>query len=425
MLNRSLGWMLVALGLGSLHPMGASAQGDPSASLPAGVTACKLAALVKETEPGGPAIRDAPRQDGREVGRLPTLDDNRPAYGHVVELPEIQVVGFKDGWFLIEGAAYPEPYPSQIYTGRGWVQGKSVTTHLFRDTLKKAPSNDSPDVSHLYRTYRGIPQQPYDLEVQRVVSCSGPWLEVEVHQPDGKTVPGKPASTADGTVRGWTDRSCTEQRNGPCRGVQFDYPWSPLPAGVTECNFRALSNDPDSAGLNVRDAPDRNARVLGRLPPRDIASRLQTTGSFIVRAEVQVIGYRNGWFLIEAGGAGPPYYEQAGPRLEDNHALRDERVENIVLRRRDVVAGVEEVVAGDGADAAERADLARLAGLDQRCHAAALDLVRRHRGLRLEMPRLLCHRRTRRQRAHHGGLPGGQARTCPAFPSTATRASTQ
>ena len=231
------------------------------------------------------------------MGRLPASD------GGGLQLPEIQVIGVKDGWFLIEGAAYPASPSSQLYTGRGWVEGKFVTTHLFRDTVKKAPSNDSPDVSHLYGTIDGIPYQPYNLEVQRVLGCSGPWLEIEIHQPNAKTVSGKPASTADGTVRGWTDRSCTKQSDGPCTAVQFDYPWSPLPAGVTECNFRALSNDPDPAGLNVRDAPDRDARVLGRLlPPTDI-------GGAIVLAEIQVIGHRKGWFLIEAGPylvANPP-----------------------------------------------------------------------------------------------------------------------
>ena len=85
MLDRSLGWMLVALGLGALHPIGASAQGDPSTPLAAGVTACKFAALVKDIEPGGPPFRDAPRLDGREVGRLPAMKDtqasNFPKFG--------------------------------------------------------------------------------------------------------------------------------------------------------------------------------------------------------------------------------------------------------------------------------------------------------------------------------------------------------
>ena len=321
MLSRSRGWMLVALGLGAFHPIGASAQGDLSAPLPAGATACKFAALVKDSEPDGPAIRDAPQQDGREVGRLPA---NRSPYINGVELAEIQVIGAKDGWFLIEGAAYSEPNPWQLYTGRGWVEGKFVTTNLFRDTLKKSPSNNSPEVAYLRGTGSdGIPYQPDDLEVQRVLGCSGPWLEVEIHQPNAKTLSGTPASTADGTVHGWTDRSCTKQHDGPCRGEQFDYPWSPLPAGVTECQFRALSNDPDLAGLNVREGPDGNARVLGRLlPPVDIGSgtivlsevRREAIGAptvqigsgtivrgTVVLSEVQVIGYRKGWFLIEAG----------------------------------------------------------------------------------------------------------------------------
>src|SRR5258708_2117075 len=128
MLNRSLGWMLVALGLGAFHPMGASAQADASAPLPAGVTACKFAALVKEGEPGGPPVRDAPRPDGREVGRLPAID-GRSDSNDGVELPEVQVIGAKDGWFLIAGAAYPESDSSQHYTGRGLVAGKFVAPH--------------------------------------------------------------------------------------------------------------------------------------------------------------------------------------------------------------------------------------------------------------------------------------------------------
>ena len=107
MINRSLSWMLVALGLGAFHPNGASAQGDPSTPLPAGVTACKFGALVKDTEPGGAAIRDAPQQDGREVGRLPARTGR--AMAGRANFPKFKVIGFKDGWFLIEGAAYPEP----------------------------------------------------------------------------------------------------------------------------------------------------------------------------------------------------------------------------------------------------------------------------------------------------------------------------
>ena len=73
---------------------------------------------------------------------------------------------------------------------------------------------------------------------------------------------------------------------------------SPTPAGVTQCRFRALSNDPDPAGLNVRDAPDPNARVLGRLLPRHV-------GGEFVQAVVQVIGY--GGRFRSGGVATGPY----------------------------------------------------------------------------------------------------------------------
>jgi len=280
MINRSLSWMLVALAVCAFAATRAAAQGD----LPTGVTACEFSALAGQDEPGGPSIRDAPRGDGQVLGRLPAIKDKDTGfYGAAGELPEFQVIGFKDGWFLIEGAAYPEPYRPKLHTGRGWVEGKFVRTHLFRDTLKKSPSNDSPDVSYLYGTDGGFAFRPYDFDAQ-VSGCSGRWLEVEVYR------------EPKGTVRGWTDRSCSQQQNGPCRGKQFDYPWSPLPAGVTECNFGALSNDPDPAGLNVREAPDRNARVLGRLsPPTNIG------GDTIVLADVHVIGFQKAWFLIEAG----------------------------------------------------------------------------------------------------------------------------
>ena len=289
MLNRSLGWMLVALGLGALHPIGASAQGDPSTPLPAGVTACKFAALIKDCEPGGPAIRDAPRQDGREVGRL-------PAQGG--ELPEIQVIGFKDGWFLIEGAADP---------GRGWVEDKFVTTHLYRDTLRKAPSNDSSDVSHLYGTRsNGFSYQPYDLEVQRVLECSGRWLEVEIHRPDATTLSGKPAAAADGTVRGWTDRSCTKTERRSVHG------------GAVRLSLVAAAGRRDGMpgrSGHQRSRPGRSQRTRRTGPkrscprpsaPRDTGALPRSTSNFFVLPKIQVISYSKGWFLIEMGGRAPP-----------------------------------------------------------------------------------------------------------------------
>lgn len=313
MFQRSLRWMLpaLALGLSTLGTGRVSGQGGTPAPLSAGVTACKFDALANDPDPAGPAIRDAPRNDAAVLGRLPAIKDKDTGfYDRGGELPEFRVIGAKDGWFLIEGATYQEPYRPKLYAGQGWVDGKFITTHLFRDTLKKAPRNTAPDVAYLNGTDKdGISFSPYNIE-PRILGCSGPWLDVELWLPDGKTMDGKPAS-ADGTVRGWTDRSCTKQENGPCRGSQFDYPWSPLPAGVTECDFGALSNDPDPAGLNVREAPDINSRVVGRLaPPSDIGD-----GVTKVSSEVTVIGFKKGWFLIETGPYNAADQPRRGPKL--------------------------------------------------------------------------------------------------------------
>jgi hypothetical protein len=106
MINRSLSWMLVALGVGAFHSNRAAAQGD----LPAGVTTCAFSALARSDEPEGPAIRDAPRNDGLVLGRLPAIKDEHTGfYGAADELSEFQVIGFKDGWFLIEGRPIRNP----------------------------------------------------------------------------------------------------------------------------------------------------------------------------------------------------------------------------------------------------------------------------------------------------------------------------
>ena len=211
--------------------------------------------------------------------------------------PEIHVIGSRDGWFLIEGAAYQEPIRPKLYAGRGWVDGKLITTHMFRDTLKKTPSNTAADVVYLYGTDpEGFSYSPYSIEAGQILGCSGAWFEVELWLPGARDVFGA-AVPGDGTVRGWTDRSCTQQQNRPCDGSQFDYSWSPLPPGVSECNFPALSHDPDPAGLNLHEAPDSNARIVGRLPPpSDLGD-----GETKVLAEVQVVGFEKGWFLVEAG----------------------------------------------------------------------------------------------------------------------------
>jgi hypothetical protein len=138
--------------LGALHLSAADGYAASSEPLP-GVAACTFDALANDPQSAGLAIHDAPRSDAPVLGRLPAIKDaDASAYGRDGEIPEIHVIGSKDGWFLVEGAAYQEPNRPKLYAGRGWVDGGLITTHLFRDTLKKAPSNTAADVVYLSGT---------------------------------------------------------------------------------------------------------------------------------------------------------------------------------------------------------------------------------------------------------------------------------
>ena len=63
-------------------------------------------------------------------------------------------------------------------------------------------------------------------------------------------------------------------------------------AGVTACAITGWSGDPDPAGLNVRAAPNKDAKVIGRIP----AARDQAGDTY--SAEFDIVGSRDGWLLI-------------------------------------------------------------------------------------------------------------------------------
>ncbi|MCW7538998.1 SH3 domain-containing protein [Aquabacterium sp. A7-Y] len=67
------------------------------------------------------------------------------------------------------------------------------------------------------------------------------------------------------------------------------------PASPRACSFGAFVEETDSAGLNVRAAPNASAAVLGTLPPTWADA---FAGGFQVRVEVEVTAAADGWFRI-------------------------------------------------------------------------------------------------------------------------------
>jgi hypothetical protein len=62
--------------------------------------------------------------------------------------------------------------------------------------------------------------------------------------------------------------------------------------GATACAITGWSSDRDPAGLNVRAAPSKDARVIGRIP----AARDQAGDTY--SAEFDIVGSQGGWLLI-------------------------------------------------------------------------------------------------------------------------------
>lgn len=79
-----------------------------------------------------------------------------------------------------------------------------------------------------------------------------------------------------------------------------------LPDGTEPCDLGAWSIDKDPDGLNVRAEPSVKTRVLGTLPPpyRLKLGGAENTPDGGWLTEFRIIGFKDGWFLIE--GAKPP-----------------------------------------------------------------------------------------------------------------------
>jgi len=141
--------------------------------VPADMVPCQLHALSVDDDPAGLNVRAAPSASAAVLARLPkwTKADNGP-------YPELTILGFKDGWFLIEGAHYGDygdpPPPKPLYAGRGWVHGSKLGGTLMggdqSSRILMEPRAGAPRVS--------VKGKADSADVRALLECKGDWAKV-------------------------------------------------------------------------------------------------------------------------------------------------------------------------------------------------------------------------------------------------------
>ena len=199
----------------SVESLGLSAQETRPKPSPPGVAACDFNALANDHTREGLNIRAEPRADSALLGRLPEIEN---AYHEKIAV-DVHVIGVRNGWFLIENAAYgdydlPKKRPP-LYAGRGWVSGKLLTTGLRTSTLKAAPDENAADVVELHGDESATPAfGSSEVTVTAILDCKGEWFRVQAPLSTEyyRLMPKLPSDGPKDFVRGWTRGSCTNQR---------------------------------------------------------------------------------------------------------------------------------------------------------------------------------------------------------------------
>jgi hypothetical protein len=167
--------------------------GSPDQS---GMSACALSGYTADPDPAGTNVRAAPRRDAPIVGKLPP-----PADDAEQQAPEFDIVGSRDGWFLMRNARQSgdKRRLKAIFSGSGWVAGNLVRFTINDPHLRAAPQDDAPELLHLSGERDEGAWGPDSVEILHAHGCSGRFAEVTVKTPDGKT------------GRGWVTRICSNQ----------------------------------------------------------------------------------------------------------------------------------------------------------------------------------------------------------------------
>jgi len=181
------------------------------AALPAGTEPCDFGAWSEDRDPKGLNVRAEPSVKSRVLGTLPPPyrlktggSENTPEGGW---LTEFRIIGFKDGWFLIEGATPPgkeyedeKKYPRTApkpYAGRGWVAANKVGANYANGATRMGGLFQAPFADAKWTPAMRKSGGPLDTDggPKRLLACSGYWGLVE----------------SEDSVRGWWRSLCSSQ----------------------------------------------------------------------------------------------------------------------------------------------------------------------------------------------------------------------
>jgi hypothetical protein len=152
----------------------------------------------------GAAVRAEPRAAARILGRL--APGQRATEADKEDVPpndeiwrtEFRIVGYRDGWFLIEKAMHPYDDPDRrgvlgrrstggvrTYAGRGWLAREDVSGKyvFYRRSLSNGALFAEPDPGERRLPARNALGDPIQggNSPRRVLACSGEWVQVESH----------------------------------------------------------------------------------------------------------------------------------------------------------------------------------------------------------------------------------------------------
>lgn len=163
-----------------------------------GVKLCWFAANIVDKDKSGTNLRAGPSTLARVIKRI----ENRRMEAGTEIWPEMQVIGAKDGWFLVRQvhwAGYDQD-EKMIHEGPAWIAASLVSATMEGISLYKSPGPKPPVIRELRgKAPDGSDWSALDLPVKRMHDCSGSMVEVTF------TLPNK------SEVRGWANGACANQ----------------------------------------------------------------------------------------------------------------------------------------------------------------------------------------------------------------------